>query len=211
MSDGDVFDEDLFDKIKKLLNLNTDMFDMDMFFLPEPFKEGSESDEADPQDGFKVSYHFERGMDKPEVHYKGKVDPEKIKELLKNAGPKNIRKIDPRKLFEMTKKKPPLDATSLSLEKEPREQQTRLNICEPYCEVNEFNEFNEIIIEVPGIKKEDVILTFSEEGKKLTLSAYNDNKRYLKVFHLPFESDLDHCAFAVNNGIATLKVMKVAS
>lgn len=210
MSDGDIFDEDLFDKIKKLFNLKSDQFDMDMFFLPEKFQDESEINDENRKKGFKISYHFEDGMDKPEIKYGGKVDPNRIKELMERAGKGNIKKIDPSKFFGKSQQDPIFDARELTLEEKPSYRDKKsFNVQEPYSEINDNEEDScEILIEVPGISKDDVVLTISEHGRQLSFSAYNDDRRYFKVFELPFESDLDHCHFKVNNGILTLMACK---
>ena len=91
--------DEWFNKIRKYFKMNSDKFDMDFFFLPQSQWDEEESDSNVPEEkkrkGFKISYHFEKGMDKPEVKYKGNVDPEKVKEHLKRLSQKSpkVRKM----------------------------------------------------------------------------------------------------------------------
>ena len=50
-----------------------------------------------------------------------------------------------------------------------------------------------------------MILEFSEEGRKLTFRAHNENRNYLKQVYLPFRSSLNNCTFEINNGILIIK------
>ena len=76
--DNDEYD-DFFEMIKKYLGINSDIFDVDFLFLPEPTSNPKNKNST----GFKVTYHFEAGMDKPEVRIEGDFDERKLQDYLK--------------------------------------------------------------------------------------------------------------------------------
>ena len=193
--------EDVFDKIKRFLNFNADQFDVDMFFLPE-FRSFDRSDEE--VKGFKVSYHFESGMDKPEIKYEGNIDPKNLKDKLKKLGVEGHSEF--KRLFPLNDEGL-MDASDFTLE--PMEVRSKMsNVMEPYTEINDFDEFSEILIEVPGIKKADILISFSEGGEKLIFSAKNGFREYSKQIMLPFKSSMDNYSLEVNNGLVNLKVKR---
>ena len=138
-------------------------------------------------------------MNEPEINIDGDIDERKLKELLKG-----MRSAEPHKSHQLPHSHPKneIDASELTLE--PFTLDKSHNIMEPYSEVNDFDDFTEIIVEIPGMGIEDIVLTFSEGGSILTFLARNNKRKYLKEFNLPFESSLSDCIVDVNNGIATL-------
>lgn len=198
----DEFD-DFIDDLKKYFNLDTDIFDIDFLFLPESdFNLERKLDDKKVR-GFKISYHFETGMDKPEIKVEGNIDNKKIREFLKNTDiTKNPKLKD---MFNLKSKKE-IDASKLSLDY--NEGDKDLYFLEPYTEIYDNKDFTEIVLEIPGMDKDDVNVSFNDEGTKLTLIAENKNRRYIKSLQLPFKSSNDYYEIEVNNGIAILKVRK---
>ena len=192
--------DDIFDDIKKFFKLDSNIFDLDFIFFPESGfnKDFNKIDEK----GFKVSYHFEKGMEKPDIKIEGDIDVKKLRENLEKY---NLDQNSKFKKFTNAKRfnENVIDAKELSLKPQRRIESTGTR--EPYTEINDFEDFTELVLEVPGIDQEDIILEFSEEGRKLTFRAHNENRNYLKQIYLPFRSSLNNCTFEINNGILIIK------
>ena len=78
---SDEFDDDyneFLERIKKYLNLDQGSFDVDFLFLPEPNFDPRTNRNNDKFKGFKVTYHYESGMDKPEIKVEGNFDKKKV-------------------------------------------------------------------------------------------------------------------------------------
>ncbi|MFX1309987.1 MAG: hypothetical protein ACFE9M_02070 [Promethearchaeota archaeon] len=199
----DEFD-DIIDEIKKYFKLDSDKFDVDFLFIPE-----SESNiNLKPIDkkikGFKISYHFETGMEKPEIKIEGNIDDKRIREYLKNIDLSNYPNL--KNLFE-TKYKEEIDANMLSLDFS--EQNMDQSILEPHTEVNDYTDFIEIVLDIPGMSEEDVMIDIIEGGTKLIFNAENRNRSYMKSVRLPFKSSAEHFEMEVKNGLAIIKVRKL--
>ena len=99
------------------------------------------------------------------------------------------------------------DMGILSLEYHEKDrEEKKLTPVEPYTEITNNPDFNEILIEIPGVNKEDVNVGFKEAGKKLVFTAESKSRRYLKMIALPFKSSEENLDLEVNNGIAVIKV-----
>lgn len=202
----DEFDDDIFDKIKKLFKFNSDKIDFDLYFFPESrfgIKNLNPISDKDKNKGFKVSYHYETGMNEPEINFEGDIDPNKLKDYLQHLHKNGL--FGPEKLIP-EKSKNYIDAKELSVE--PNKAEKKLPIVEPYTEINDHEDFSEIIIEIPGIEKNDTNITLSESGENLIFSARNPNKNFYKEIYLPFRASFNDYDLDVNNGIAILKVRK---
>ena len=200
---SDDFDDydDIIGKLKKFFNFDSNLFDMDFFIFPEMSKK------LDPKKkrskGYKISYHFETGMDEPEIKIEGDIDEKELNQYLKGY---DFGK-DPRfKVLKRPTRKELIDAKELSLE--PTEQHEKSHITEPFIEVNDFTDFTQIIIELPGIEKGDIKLDLNNKGNKLIISAENQIRKYIKEVYLPFKTSLKNYNIEVNNGIATLKIWR---
>ena len=60
----DDFDE-FIERIKRHFKLDSDMFEIDFLFLPESEVKRGRAPNNEKTKGFKISYHFESGMEKP--------------------------------------------------------------------------------------------------------------------------------------------------
>ena len=196
--------DDIIDQLKKYFNIDSKLFDMDFFIFPE-FNKNIDP-KSDVSKGFKISYHFEKGMEKPEIKIEGNIDEKELHNYLKNY---NMGKNPKFKLLKSSTPNNLIDATELSLEpyKEDKERVKK----EPCSEINDCNDFTEIILEVPGIQKEDITLTLDETGNKITFSAQNNYRKYNKDLYLPFKTSLKDYNLEVNNGIAILRVWRIES
>jgi HSP20 family molecular chaperone IbpA len=200
--DYDEYDE-FFDKIRKFLKFNTDMIDIDFLFLPESSLDPNQNLRNKDTRGFKVSYHFEPGMDKPEIKIEGDLDKNKLQDYFKNLKPTNFSKIG--KLPKSTRKKI-IDINNFSLDSPENNEDS--NLIEPFTELSVIGDNIEIIMELPGIEKGHVILSLNKDGKTLKVSAESDMRKYLKNIKLPFESSMENYKLEVNNGIATIILKK---
>lgn len=199
---SDDFD-DIIDEIRRYFKLDSDVFDVDFLFIPE-----SESNLGlEPEDkkvkGFKISYHFETGMEKPEIKIEGNIEGKRIREYLKDVDLSRYPTL--KNLFE-SKSIKEIDAGKLSIESHAQEEY--LYILEPHTEINDYKDYTEIVLEIPGMSKEDVIIDFSVEGNKLIFNAENNNRKYLKKVYLPFTSSTEDHEMEVKNGLAIIIVKK---
>ena len=190
--------DDIIDEIRKFFKFNSNMFDADFFLFPESDPDLDFNNKNTK--GFKVSYHYESGMDKPEIKIEGDIDEKKLQEYLKNH---NFEEDSGFKKIASPKSNGIIDASELSLD--PNTHKDKSNMIEPYVEIIHFDEFLEVIIEVPGIIEDDIILNFDENERKLTFTAQNKNRNYLKYLYLPLDTSMEEHSLEVNNGIAILR------
>ncbi|MHA1931548.1 MAG: hypothetical protein ACW96X_03355 [Promethearchaeota archaeon] len=202
---SDEFD-DFIDKIKKHFKLDSDMFEIDFLFLPESeIKRGRPPNNKNIK-GFKISYHFESGMEKPEIKIEGNVDSKKVWEYLKDADFSKFPHVH--ELYESQSTKE-IDVNTLSLESyEEGKEDDKFLILKPYTEVCNNEGFTEILVEIPGIDHEDVELSFKNQGKKLVFRAGNENRKYMTTVTLPFQSSIENCNLEVKNGVGIIHVSK---
>jgi len=202
--DYEDFYADILKKFKKYFKINPDLSDVDFLFIPEPIK-NFDMDSQDPNiKGFKVSYHFEPGMDKPEIRIEGDIDQKKMLEYLKGI------KMQQNPKFKLMRKDQnqgkEIDASMLSLA--PCDEDEENCSLEPYSELYDLEDGVEIILEVPGVEKGHVILSLSNDGRKLKINAKNQIRNIEKEIKLPFRSSLDGHIMNINNGIASIIIKK---
>ena len=200
---SDDFDE-MIDEFKKMLNLDSDAFEVDFLFIPETGIDIDSGPTEKDVKGFKISYHFEPGMEKPDINIEGMIDEKKIREHLKNIDMSKYPNLN--NILE-SKSSNEIDASRLSLDYPQREDEH--NGIEPYTEITDWEDFTEIVLEIPGMEEDNVSIEFGEEGRKLIFTAENLERKYSKIINLPFESSNFDCELDVNNGIAHLKVNRV--
>ena len=204
---SDDFDDydDIFDEFKKYFKFDSSLFDVEFFIFPESgFK--NDLDDLD-QKGYKVSYHFEKGMEKPDIKVEGDIDENKLREYMKKFNIENDPRLEKFIIKPNKTSKRVFDGSELSMV--PCDRNDPSCIAEPYTEINDFGDYTEIIIEIPGAKEEDILVNFHDEGRKLTFSAQNEKRNYVKQIQLPFKSSMDNYIIEVNNGIAILKVKRI--
>jgi HSP20 family molecular chaperone IbpA len=196
--------DDFIDRIKKHFKLDSDMFDIDFLFLPESEIKRGRIPNNDKIKGFKISYHFESGMEKPDIKIEGNIDNEKVWEYLKDADLSKLPNV--RELYESQPVKE-IDAKTLSLESYREEnEENKLIFLEPYSEVCNNEGFTEVLIEIPGIDQKDVDISFQGKGKELVFKAINKHRKYMTTIALPFQSSEEECEMEVNNGVAIIKL-----
>jgi len=202
--DYEDFYADILEKFKKYFKINPDLSDVDFLFIPEPIK-NFDMDSQDPNiKGFKVSYHFEPGMDKPEIRIEGDIDQKKMLEYLKGI------KMQQNPRFKLMRKDQnqgkEIDASMFSLA--PCNEEEENCSLEPYSEILYLEDGVEIILEVPGVEKGHLILSLSNDGRKLKINAKNQIRNIEKEIKLPFKSSLDGHIMNINNGIASIIIKK---
>jgi HSP20 family molecular chaperone IbpA len=190
--------DDFIERIKKMFNIDSDKFDIDLFFMPEsnmklPFNPDNKNIK-----GFKISYHFNEEMDKPEIRFEGDIDRKKIAEYLKNI---DLSKHPQFKKIVKRRKSNVIDAKELSLEPCTEEESC---VIEPFSEINCGEDKAEIIIEMPGIEKGHILISCLEDGKKVKITAENESRKFLKIFDMPFKVKRGDYDMEVNNGITTI-------
>ncbi len=70
---------------------------------------------------------------------------------------------------------------------------------EPLADVNTTESEIKVIVEMPGIKKEDIKINASET--RLEVKSTNSQRKYYKIIDLPQEADIDTARCTYNNGI----------
>ncbi|MFX1345344.1 MAG: hypothetical protein ACFFAI_09565 [Promethearchaeota archaeon] len=196
--------EDFIDRIKKYFKLDSDMFDVDFLFIPESEINLGKKPNEERIKGFKISYHYESGMDKPEIKIEGDLENKNIREYLKNIDLSKAPKLQD--LYK-SQSKTEIDASNLSLETtQIKERDFESPIIEPYTEICDKEGSSEILIEIPGMARDNVNIRLDDEGRKLIFTAENRKRTYLKSIPLPFKSSERNCEIDVNNGIAIIRV-----
>ena len=204
---SDKFDDDYYDfleRIKKLLKIDKGAFDVDFLFLPESNFDPNLNLQNKKVEGFKVTYHFESGMEKPEIKIEGDFDEKKLQEYFKKL---NLSSFPQFKMLRKSGKKQLLDVGTLSLT--PDFEREDFLEKEPYYELNEYENYTEIIIELPGIEKSHIILSLSEDGRKLKILTESNFQNFKKELQLPFESTMKDHVVEINNGIVSIIMRKI--
>ena len=203
---SDEFDDDYTDfleRIKKYFNLDEGAFDVDLLFLPEPNFDQKPNRNDNKFKGFKVTYHFESGMDKPEIKVEGNFDEKKLQEYFKTF---NISSSPQIKRLKPSRDSNVIDVSTLSLQ--PNLEKNVSVTKDPYFEKNFHEDSAEIIIEAPGIEKGHILVSLSEDGRILRVSIEINFINFEKEILLPFESTMDDHILEVNNGIVSIIMRK---
>jgi len=203
---SDEYDDDYNDfieRIKEYVNLDEGVFDVDFLFLPEPNFGPKPIRNDDKFKGFKVTYHFESGMDKPEIKVEGNFDEKKLQEYFRKF---NLSKHPHIKRLKPSRDRQLIDVGSLSLH--PNNEKKDSLTKDPYFEINFHENSAEIISEAPGIEKGHILLSLSKDGRTLRVSIEINFNNYKREILLPFESTMDDHILEVNNGIVTIIMQK---
>jgi len=203
---SDEYDDDykeFLERIKKYLNIDSDIFDVDFFFLPEPNFDPNMNPKDENAKGFKVTYHFESGMNKPEIKIEGNFDEKKLQDYFKRLNITNYPQLN---RLGQSGERQVIKVGNLSLE--PYSEQEDSLTKEPYYEINLHEDFADIIIEAPGIEKGHIILSLNEDGRKLKISIEINFVNIEKEINLPFESTMEDHVLEVNNGIISIIMRK---
>lgn len=203
---SDEYDDDYNDfleRIKEYLNLDQGTFDVDFLFLPEPNFGPMTNRNDDKFKGFKVTYHFESGMDKPEIKVEGNFDEKKLQNYFKKI---NLSKNSQLKRLNPSRDRQTIDVSTLSLH--PNYERGDILTKDPYFEKIFNKDSAEIIIEAPGIEKGHILLSLTEDGRTLRISIEINFINIEREILLPFESTMDDHVLEFNNGIITIIMHK---
>jgi len=204
VSTSDDFDE-FIDEFKKMFNVDSDGFEVDFLFIPESSLDLNSDYHEEKVKGFKISYHFEAGMEKPEIKIEGVIDEKQIREQLKGI---DLNKYPNLRNILKSRSVNEIDAANLNLSLDTFVEEDDSNILVPYTEIIDKKDSTEIVLETPGIKENNVNIEFNEDGNQLIFSAENGVRRYSKTISLSFKSSKKDCELEVNNGITILKARK---
>ena len=201
MSD-DIFDEDYKRFMKRFRNLFegfSGFFDKDFGFTD--FSEFPKIDfdkdfkfKDNDKKSYSISYHYQTGMDKPEIRVQGDINDETLSKFLKGI-PNFITK------------QPTIKKLSLTPEGAEVTSQSEGAI-EPYTEITDLEDYSEICLELPGVEKEDIKLHFDEKGEELTLTAKRNGRKFYKEIKLPTFLDTENYDLELKNGIASLRIKR---
>lgn len=198
---SDDFDDiykDLFDEVSKWLEKKASVVDFDIFISTNLVPKIKEKKIKH----IKISYNIDPEGGTPKLKIKGNLNEKDLENYLKFFNNKDIN-------YDYKRFKDNLGNQEDSFNNYyDQENSNYYYEVEPLAEVNEFDDFTEIILEVPGVEEGAVVLSFSEDGKTLKFTAETEFKRYIKTFKLPFRSSNKKCSFRVNNGIVNLIIRK---
>ncbi|TFF99533.1 MAG: hypothetical protein EU541_04655 [Promethearchaeota archaeon] len=212
--DYDNFIRKMMDELNK--NMDADVFDAEFIIFPN--EELNEQFGLDPKEkGFKVRFHYEEGMDKPEIKISKRddLDQDKLRDMLKKMrfvqrSHPNFKKILNSQMKNQKKKtKKVIDAKEISLNP-PSDDITQKNITtkEPDLDIQDLEEHILVILEVPGVRENDLYLSLNEEKNILTFDAQNNKKSYFKQIHLPTKCSIVNESIGINNGILSIMLKK---
>ncbi len=208
MFDNDDF-EDFIENLKDYLDIDEDNFDIE-FYISSKNELNNRSKLDSENNGFKISYHYEEGMDEPNIKIQGDIDEKELNDYLKNL---DLTKIYPKiRKFNISntnqdKSHDFFDTEELSIK--PNMKQEELSYKEPYIEVHNLKNFIEILLEAPGIKKDDILITLNGNKKTLIFEAENSGKRYHKKIKLPYKISIINESLDFNNGLIIFKCKKI--
>lgn len=143
---------------------------------------------------YSISYHYQTGMDKPEIKVRGDINDETLSKFLKG-------------IPEFITEQPVIKKLSLTPEGTEVTSQ-REGAIEPYTEISDLEDFTEICLELPGVEKEDIKLHFDEKAEELTLTAKRNGRKFYKEIKLPVFLDTENYDLELKNGIASLKIKR---
>jgi HSP20 family molecular chaperone IbpA len=204
---SDEFDDDYYEfieRIKKMFKIDKGVFDVDFLFLPESNFDPNLNLQNKKVEGFKVTYHFESGMEKPEIKIEGDFDEKKLQEYFKKL---NLSSYPQFKTLRKPEKKQTMDVGTLSLK--PDFKREDILEKEPYYELNVYDDYAEIVIELPGIENGHIVLSLSEDGRKLKILTESNFQNFEKKLQLPFESTMKDHVVEINNGIVSIIMRKI--
>ncbi|MHA1782225.1 MAG: hypothetical protein ACTSUL_02245 [Promethearchaeota archaeon] len=200
--DEDNFYKDFMEMFRKFFDINADVFDADFVFVPDPESDLNKSIKDKDIKSFKISYHYETGMDKPEIRFEGDIDENKLYKYFDFLDKKGFS------IFRTPRSRrgKVIDASELSMKLDSADKNKY--ILEPRVEVDDFGDHFEIVLEVPGIESGHLLLSLGDDSKKLKISGENLTRRYEKVIKLPSKVTLDGYQLDVRNGIASIIIKK---
>lgn len=174
----------LFDYIDRQMRSMLWDWDIDRKFNSEAEEFFGELDEDAIKDGkgYSLSYHYETGMEEPEITIKGDVDEKTVTKFVKNA----------EKTFGQRFKGLEDKARHLLGSKKDEEQK-----------IDDIKE-RSFTLEMPGLTKEDMKVEIKD--KRAIITGEKGDITYKKILRIPFEPKSHE--IAADNGLITIKFLK---
>ncbi len=79
---------------------------------------------------------------------------------------------------------------------------------EPLTDVIEDEDKVRVVVEMPGVDKENISVTVSDDGKKLYVSARSGDRKYYKEIDLPAPVDPKKAKATYKNGVLSVELEK---
>jgi HSP20 family protein len=76
-------------------------------------------------------------------------------------------------------------------------------------DIVEENDKIKVVIDMPGVEKEDIKVYVSEDGKTLTVDAKGKDRKYHKEIRLPAAVDPNKAKATYKNGVLSVELEKV--
>ena len=80
---------------------------------------------------------------------------------------------------------------------------------DPLTDIVEENDKIKVVIDMPGVEKEDIKVYVSEDGKTLTVDAKGKDRKYHKEIRLPAAVDPNKAKATYKNGVLSVELEKV--
>ncbi len=80
---------------------------------------------------------------------------------------------------------------------------------DPLTDIVEENDKIKVVIDMPGVEKEDIKVYVSEDGKTLTVDAKGKDRKYHKEIRLPDAVDPNKAKATYKNGVLSVELEKV--
>jgi len=79
---------------------------------------------------------------------------------------------------------------------------------DPLTDIVEEDDKIKVVVDMPGVEKEDIKLYISEDGKTLTIDAKGKDRKYHKEIRLPAAVDLNKAKATYKNGVLSVELEK---
>lgn len=80
---------------------------------------------------------------------------------------------------------------------------------DPLTDIVEEDDKIKVVVDMPGVEKEDIKLYISEDGKTLTIDARGKERKYHKEIRLPAAVDPNKAKATYKNGVLSVELEKV--
>ncbi|MHA1871671.1 MAG: Hsp20/alpha crystallin family protein [Promethearchaeota archaeon] len=206
----DDFFKKMREHIKKIWDDSFSFFDDDFFEEPEidaeefmKFPKSPYRTSKDKNYSYSMSYHWETGMDKPEIKIEGNAPKDVVDRFLKDVSEKFGNYLDTNNIkFEIPASVSGANLATDDSQKETEEEEWVI----PITEVNMSDKDAVITMDIPGAGKDDVEFKFDKNI--VTVIAKGRSKKYKKKIKLNFEPDPKSLEYFVQNGVLEFNLKK---
>ncbi len=80
---------------------------------------------------------------------------------------------------------------------------------DPLTDIVEEDDKIKVVVDMPGVEKEDIKVYVSEDGKTLTIDAKGKDRKYHKEIRLPAAVDPNKAKATYKNGVLSVELEKV--